>query len=312
MSSTNLRFVENSVEPADESLHKALNVGGGLRLNNGKVRYDLLEPFAQQQKAQIFTKGARKYAPNNWLNGMDWTKCYESALRHQAAWMRGEDYDTDPTCPTCKESTKDNWICKNHTGELHSALAAWNWDAITSYYRWYPQGDNRLSLKNRDYKIGLDLDDVIISWVKPWCEKHLIDIPTDWHFQWGLPEIFAELKKTGELDKFYLSLPPLIKPEEIPFEVDCYISHRPVGDEISKAWLRSHGFPLKPVFHVKERADKVKIAKERKLDFFVDDSYATFKAMNAAGICCYLMNARHNEKFEVGYRRIYHLNELPV
>jgi len=34
----------------------------GLRHNSGKLRYDLLEPFAQEQLAKVFTSGANKYA----------------------------------------------------------------------------------------------------------------------------------------------------------------------------------------------------------------------------------------------------------
>lgn len=38
----------------------------GLRYNNGKLRYDLLEPFALQELVRVFTKGAEKYEDNNW------------------------------------------------------------------------------------------------------------------------------------------------------------------------------------------------------------------------------------------------------
>ena len=40
--------------------------GEGLRYNQNKLRYDLLEPFAIEQLAKVFTKGAEKYAPHNW------------------------------------------------------------------------------------------------------------------------------------------------------------------------------------------------------------------------------------------------------
>jgi hypothetical protein len=292
-------------------MSKEIIIGQGSRLNKGKVRFELLEPYAQLQKAQIFTKGAMKYAPNNWLQGMDWSKCYASALRHAAAWARGEDHDIDPNCPECKKSQESgSWTCSNHTGELHSALAAWNWDAITSYYKYYPQGDDRLHVIIPKPKIALDIDEVCCVWVDEWCKLYNIDIPSTWNFQWTIQDNFKKMREEGTLDTFYLNLPPKIKAEEIPFEPVAYISHRPVEPEITKAWLEKHGFPLKPVYHVKDRIDKVKIAKELEIDIFIDDSYETFKAMNEAGVCCFLMDAKHNRRYDVGARRIKSLKDF--
>jgi hypothetical protein len=285
-------------------------LGEGSRLNEGKIRFELLEPFAQLQKAQIFTKGAMKYAPNNWLQGMAWSKCYASALRHIAAWARGEDYDIDPNCEKCKEGTKDKWVCTNHTGELHSALAAWNMDAITSYYKHFPQGDDRLHMILPKPRIGLDVDEVVCNWVDHWCELYKIPIPSSWNFQWDIKGLFDKMRQEGTLDEFYAGLTPCLNPNDLPFEPVAYISHRPVAEIITKNWLEKHGFPLKPVYHVKERADKVKLAKELKIDIFVDDSYETYKAMNEAGICCYLKDALHNRRYDVGYRRIKSLKDL--
>lgn len=39
--------------------------GKGLRYNEGKLRFDLFPPFARRIIAQIFTKGAEKYALRN-------------------------------------------------------------------------------------------------------------------------------------------------------------------------------------------------------------------------------------------------------
>lgn len=290
-----------------------LQTGKGERKNSNKVRYDLLEPFAQLQKAQIFTKGARKYAPNNWLQGMAWSTCYASALRHMAAWARGEDYDIDPNCPECQKSKESGqWTCLDHTGELHSALAAWNWDAITSYYRHYPQGDDRIHHMLPPKRIGLDIDDVICSWVTTWCKKFKLPVPSCWQFQWNLPEEFKRLKETGELDKFYLDLPVNEKPEQIPFVPVCYITHRPVSKEITEQWLLKNGFPLSPVFSVADREDKLQVAKDMKLDIFVDDNFSTYQYMNQNGVCCFLYDAKHNHRHEVGARRIKSLKELPV
>lgn len=297
----------------------ASELGKGNRRNSDKPRFDLLEPFAQLQKAQIFTKGAKKYPTprHNWLLGMDWSKCHASALRHANAWAMGLDYDYDPSCALCMEGITNGkpdpdkkWNCENHTGELHSALAAWNWDALTSYYKWFPQGDDRLHNVMPKPRIGLDIDEVTCVWVDKWCELHNIPIPSSWYFQWDIRKIFEDMKNDDKLDEFYLNLEPREPAENLPFEPVCYISHRPVSDEVTKKWLEKHNFPLKPVFHVESRMDKIKIALEQRLNIFVEDSYETYKAMNEAGICCYLMDAKHNRRYDVGYRRIKSLKEL--
>src|ERR1700677_2479135 len=85
-----------------------LKTANGLRLNNGKLRYDLLEPYAIQELVKVFTKGAEKYSDFNWLDGgMDYSKMLASLKRHIAAFELGEDIDQETQC-------------------LHMAQAAWN------------------------------------------------------------------------------------------------------------------------------------------------------------------------------------------
>jgi hypothetical protein len=98
----------------------------GMRLNAGKLRYDLLEPFAIQELVRVFTKGSEKYEANNWLNGgMDYSKMLASLKRHIAAFELGEDIDPE-------------------TGCYHMAQAAWNALGIVSYSKWFPENDDRL------------------------------------------------------------------------------------------------------------------------------------------------------------------------
>lgn len=54
---------------------------------------------------------------------------------------------------------------------------------------------------------------------------------------------------------------------------------------------------------------KVDAAKES-VDVFVDDSYEHFVDLNRNGIFCYLFDAPHNRRYDVGFRRIKSLNEL--
>lgn len=96
----------------------------GLRYNEGKLRYDLFEPTAMKELAKLFTIGAQKYEPNNWMKGMSWQSVLASMERHKEAYKQGEDYDKE-------------------TGCLHMAHVAWNALALVSYYSIYPEGDDR-------------------------------------------------------------------------------------------------------------------------------------------------------------------------
>jgi hypothetical protein len=97
------------------------------RLNAGKTRFDLLEPFAIEQLAKVFTAGAAKYADHNWLkgDGLKWSAYLSSLHRHLNAFEQGVDYD---------EETK----------LLHMAHVAWNAMALVSGTKLFPKNDDRL------------------------------------------------------------------------------------------------------------------------------------------------------------------------
>lgn len=96
------RFYEAEIAAA--GLAKA---AAGLRYNEGKPPYHLLDAYALEQCARVMGKGADKYAPNNWRNGLTIAAQFGSLLRHVFAALSGEDRD--------KES-----------GELHMAHAMVN------------------------------------------------------------------------------------------------------------------------------------------------------------------------------------------
>lgn len=122
---------------------------------------------------------------------------------------------------------------------------------------------------------------------------------------------FEEMRSKGILDKFYLNLEPKIRGSEIPFEPVCYITSRPVATEITVEWLEKHGFPARPVYTVGMGESKIAVAKKAHVEFFVDDRYENFREFNENGICCYLFDAPHNHRYNVGFKRIKSLNELP-
>ena len=281
-------------------------IGEGLRYNKDKTRFDLLEPYAIQQLAKVFTKGAEKYEDNNWLKGMSWMSVVASLERHLNAFKQGIDYDKDPNCPSCQAGN-----CTNHTGLLHTAHIAWNAMALTSYYKYFPQGDDRF--KKQTPKIGLDIDEILCDWLGGWMEmKGMTVRPTSWLFDRDIVNTFNAMEQEGTLNNFMLGLKPLMKPEDIPFEPHCYITARRIPNEITTKWLDMYGFPTAPVYTVPPNTTKVQVAKDSGLDIFVDDNYKNYTELNNAGVLCYLWDQPHNQRYDVGYKRINNLNQLPL
>lgn len=260
----------------------------GKRFNEGKTRHDLVPAFAQEQYAKVLTRGAEKYGDRNWEKGMPWSKVIASLKRHVLAIELGEDYDSE-------------------SGLLHSAHVMCNAAFLTEYYKICPQGDDRFHSYLNTKKIGLDIDEVIAAWTPAWCKRWGIKEPTSWYFD---PKIIERFESMEDLEDFYLSLEPLIQPSDIPFEPHCYVTSRPVKSDVTEAWLLKHGFPIRPVFTVYLGKSKVKVIQESGCDIFVDDRFENFVEINKAGVCCYLYDAPHNQRYDVGHKRIYSLKEL--
>ena len=283
-------------------------LGSGVRDNQGKLRYDLVNPLAHEGMVDILTYGAIKYEDHNWENGMSWSKVIQSLKRHLAAIEKGEDYDFYPdTCEKCKSGE-----CIIHSGKLHIDHIQCNAHFLAAYYRIYPQGDDRYLLNRPRPKIGLDIDEVICDWVGPWNALWGQKTPTCWSFDWEMTDKFDTMRKLGTLDKFYLSLKPKVDPATIPFEPHAYVTSRPVSSEVTKEWLRLHGFPLTKVITVPVGASKVDAMKQAGIQVFVDDRYENFKELNANGIFCYLFDAPHNRRYEVGHKRIKSLSDIKL
>jgi len=56
----------------------------------------------------------------------------------------------------------------------------------------------------------------------------------------------------------------------------------------------------------------VDVAKESGVEIFVDDKYENFIELNSAGICCFLFDASHNQRYNVGFKRIKTLKEIII
>lgn len=260
----------------------------GLRFNEGKTRHDLVPAFAQEQYARVLTKGAEKYAERNWEKGMKWSKVLSSLERHLQAIKRGEDYDKE-------------------TGLLHSAHVMCNAAFLTEYYKIHPHGDDRPHWYGRSVKVGLDVDEVIADWVGHWTKHHGQVTPEFWNFDRSIGEKFDALKDDKD---FWMSIPALVDPSTLPFEPHCYVTSRTIPNEWTEEWIERSGFPTMPVVTVPRGASKVDTLRELGVDIFVDDRFENFQEINRAGIFCYLMDAPHNRRYEVGHRRINSLSQI--
>lgn len=98
--------------------------GSGARFNGGKPDFSLIPLSTLEDEARVWGYGKQKYAAWNWAKGMAWSVPLACALRHLAAWQRGE--DTDP-----------------ESGLPHLAHVACNIRMLTLYSKTYPEGDDR-------------------------------------------------------------------------------------------------------------------------------------------------------------------------
>lgn len=67
----------------------------GLKYDDGKPRYDLLDKVFLDGVATVLGFGARKYAANNWRGGINFSRLIAAAGRHLAAISNGEDIDPE-------------------------------------------------------------------------------------------------------------------------------------------------------------------------------------------------------------------------
>ena len=256
-----------------------------LRFNDGKPRFDLLPTYAMKQVVDVFTNGAKKYGDKNWEKGMEWSKCIASIKRHLAKFELGHDLDEETNLP-------------------HLAHIVANCLFLLEYYKLCPMKDDRDLGYLKPLKIGLDIDEVLCDFIGGVREEYGFKEPNFWNWTYSMKDI---LKPSKELDDFYLSLKPLVKPSDLLFEPTCYITNRPVSVEITKQWIEKNGFPCVPIYST---TDKVKAAKEANIDVYIDDNYSNFVELNNAGVFTLLLTRSHNKKYDVGMRRIDNLNDV--
>lgn len=263
-----------------------------IRYDQGKNQLDLVPPSLIEEVGKVMTLvGTTKYPPDNWRKGMSWRKCIASLKRHILAFEKGEDFDPE-------------------TGLFHLAHAGCNIAFLLEYYKLCPEKDDRVHLTFAPKKkIGLDVDEVIADLVGTLMEEFPNKLKKRSEY-WRDPVFLECFNKVKDDRDFYLRIKPKVDPLSLPFEPTCYITARNCPTDVTIEWLQKHGFPSAFVHTVPMGTSKVEVAKSAGIDIFVDDNYDNYVDLNKNGICTFLMDAPHNRRYNVGYRRIQTLEQL--
>lgn len=66
-----------------------------IKYDEDKPRPELIPPCALMEIANVYAHGAKKYAPNNWRKGMEWSRIYGAVLRHLFRFWSGQNIDPE-------------------------------------------------------------------------------------------------------------------------------------------------------------------------------------------------------------------------
>ena len=67
----------------------------GLKYDQEKPPMELLDAYALEELTKVLAFGKKKYAAENWRQGINTTRLLGAALRHIFAFLRGEDNDPE-------------------------------------------------------------------------------------------------------------------------------------------------------------------------------------------------------------------------
>lgn len=67
----------------------------GLRYNNGKLKWSLVDYNALEPLVEVLEFGSKKYNPHNWKKGLLVTNICDSMLRHIYSFLNGENLDEE-------------------------------------------------------------------------------------------------------------------------------------------------------------------------------------------------------------------------
>lgn len=221
-----------------------------------------------------------------------------------------------------------NLIGKNyHLGQISSSFGWAKHDILNHFTKQldelFPEGYGFefefISISERRTKVALDIDGVIANFCEAVIEKAgklgmAADFPKSWREieHWGISPCFNEVWDLIKEDyRFWMSIDPLPFCQPLDFEVDCYVTARPIDSDVSANWLFLHGFPAATVFTVSDVLDKFIHLQIRGVDLFVDDNYLTVKHLREKGINAVLFDAPYHRFIQTAdVPRINNLSEV--
>lgn len=96
----------------------------GVKDDSGKLRLDLLPVMPLFLVSDVYTRGAKKYADDNWRKGLKWRRVFGALLRHAFKWFSGE-------------------RCDPEDGQHHLASVVWCALTLMEYEVTHPELDDR-------------------------------------------------------------------------------------------------------------------------------------------------------------------------
>lgn len=98
-------------------------------------RYSLLPVEALAEVTELYNFGTQKYAAHNWRKGYEFSKSYDSLMRHANAFWGGENIDPE-------------------TGKSHLAGVVFHALALMTFVKEHPEFDDRFSTLMRELPEG--------------------------------------------------------------------------------------------------------------------------------------------------------------
>lgn len=252
----------------------------------GKIQYSLIPDFAHREVAKVFTYGANKYERHNWRKGFKWSRLMDAFERHYNDFKIGIDFDGE-------------------SNMYHLAHGIANLQMLMEMYKLHPELDDRPKNYKLNRKIVLDVDDVVADFNGAYKKKFGVKRLNYWDGSYDLGDNLTKMIEDGSAEEFYINLPVKHRPNFIPH---AYVSSRSVPVEWTMKFLEKNGLPCRPVHHVPFNASKVEALKSIGADILIDDKWDNFLDAENAGITAFLMDAEHNQHYNVGYRRVFDLD----
>jgi hypothetical protein len=157
-------------------------------------------------------------------------------------------------------------------------------------------------------RIWFDIDEVLCDFEQGFYNYfRMPNHPPD---SWDDHRIRDNIHRVYYINEFWINLKPLIKPEDISFDIMGYCTHRHCYDHITASWLRIHGFPKREIINVNHLGITKGKALMDKCDIFLDDGFHNFEDVRNHGVECYLMSREHNKHQDVGEYRVNSVKEF--